>query len=99
MRSTPAENRQFARWIAGKLNRSDAPVVVLIPEGGVSALDAMGCPFHDPEADEALFGELERTLVRTGSRQLRRLPHNINDPAFARAVIEAFLELVDRPRP
>ena len=33
----------------------------LIPEKGVSALDAPGQPFHDPEADAALFDALERT--------------------------------------
>ena len=67
MRTTPEENREFARWIAGKLNRSTAPVIVLIPEKGVSALDAPGQAFHDPEADEALFQELESKLVVTES--------------------------------
>ena len=41
MRTTAEENRRFARWIAGKLNRAEAPFTVLIPERGVSALD---CP-------------------------------------------------------
>ena len=40
MRTTAEENRSFARWIAEKLNRSTAPLVFLIPEKGVSALDA-----------------------------------------------------------
>ena len=65
MRTTPEENREFARWIAGKLNRSTAPVIVLIPEKGVSALDAPGQPFHDPEADEALFQRAGAKLVVT----------------------------------
>ena len=59
MRTTADENRQFARWIAAKLNRAEAPFTLLIPEGGVSALDAPGQPFYDPEADAALFDELE----------------------------------------
>ena len=62
MRTTPEENRGFARWIAAKLNRSEAPLTLLIPEKGVSALDAPGQAFHDPEADEALFGEIERSM-------------------------------------
>jgi uncharacterized protein (UPF0261 family) len=90
MRTTPDENRRFARWIAAKLNRSTAPLIVLIPEQGVSALDAPGQPFHDPEADAALFTELEGAVEQTPTRQFRRLPHHINDPAFARALVAAY---------
>ena len=92
MRTTPEENRQFARWIAGKINRSRAPLLLLIPERGVSAIDAPGQPFHDPEADAALFDELERAVQQTPTRQVRRLPHHINDPAFANALVEAYFE-------
>ena len=42
-------------WIAERLNRCDGEVRFLIPEKGVSAIDAPGQPFHDPEADAALF--------------------------------------------
>ncbi len=96
MRTTPEENRSFARWIASKLNRSVAPLVVLIPERGVSALDAPGQPFHDPEADAALFSELERLVEQTEGRQVRRLPHHINDPEFAQALVKAFLALMGK---
>jgi uncharacterized protein (UPF0261 family) len=92
MRTTPEENRQFARWIAGKINRSQTPLIILIPERGVSALDAPGQPFPDLEADAALFDELERAVQPTPTRQIRRLPYHINDPAFARALVEAFFE-------
>jgi uncharacterized protein (UPF0261 family) len=93
MRTTPDENRRFARWIAGKLNRSTAPLMVLVPEKGVSMLDAPGQAFHDPAADAALFMELEASLRQTPTRQLRRLPLHVNDPAFAHALVAAFLEL------
>ncbi|MCZ7648569.1 MAG: Tm-1-like ATP-binding domain-containing protein [Planctomycetota bacterium] len=93
MRTTPGECRAAARFIAEKLNRSRAPLLVLIPEGGVSALDAPGQPFHDPEADAALFDELERRLKITEQRQLRRLPHHINAPEFAAALVGAYREV------
>lgn len=93
MRTTPDENRRFARWIAAKLNRSTAPLVVLIPEGGLSAIDAPGQPFHDPEADRALFEELDATIEKTPQRQVRRVPYHINDAAFARALVEAYHEV------
>ncbi len=91
MRTTAEENRRFARWIAAKLNDAVAPFTLLIPEGGVSALDAPGQPFHDPGADAALFEELESAIEPAPGRSVRRLPLHINDPAFARALVEAYL--------
>jgi uncharacterized protein (UPF0261 family) len=96
MRTTVAENREFARWIARKLNRSTAPLVLLAPEGGVSQLDAPGQAFYDPAADAALFEELEASLKQTPDRQFRRLPYHINDAAFAAALVETFLEVAGR---
>jgi uncharacterized protein (UPF0261 family) len=93
MRTTPDENRMFASWIAAKLNQSKVPLTILIPEKGVSALDAPGQPFHDPEADEALFDELERLIEPTTDRQICRSPYHINDPGFAKALGDAFLSL------
>ena len=48
MRTTAEENERMGRWIGERLNRMEAPVRFLLPEGGVSALDAPGQPFHDP---------------------------------------------------
>ncbi|MBM4089460.1 MAG: UPF0261 family protein [Planctomycetes bacterium] len=93
MRTTPAENREMARWIADKLNTATEPVVVLIPEGGVSMLDAPGQPFHAPDANQALFDELELCLRQSPVCRVVRLPHHINDAAFARALVDAFLSL------
>jgi uncharacterized protein (UPF0261 family) len=93
MRTTPEENRQFARWIAAKLNCAEGPFRILIPEGGISALDAPGQPFYDPEADAALFDELERAVLTGPDRSIHRLPLHINDCAFAQAMIDSFLSL------
>lgn len=95
MRTTADENRQIAHWIAGKLNQSTAPVTVLIPEGGVSALDAPGQPFHDPEADNALFEELERCLQLTADRRILRVAAHINDQKFVNSVVQEFREIAD----
>jgi uncharacterized protein (UPF0261 family) len=93
MRTTPEENERMGRWIGERLNRMEAPVRFLLPEGGVSTLDAPGQPFHDPTADAALFRALDETVRQTASRQLVRLPHHINDPQFAAALVEAFRAL------
>ncbi len=90
MRTTPEENRRMGEWIGAKLNACQGEVRFLLPEGGVSMIDAPGKPFHDPEADAALFEALEATVEATGKRRLIRLPHNINDPEFAAALVGNF---------
>jgi uncharacterized protein (UPF0261 family) len=97
MRTTPEENERIGRWIGEKLNRMDGPVRFFLPEGGVSALDAPGQPFWDPEADAALFGALERSVRQTGNRQLIRIKRHINDPEFASAIAAAIRPLAGRP--
>jgi uncharacterized protein (UPF0261 family)/ABC-type branched-subunit amino acid transport system ATPase component len=96
MRTTVDENERMGRWIGERLNQMDGPVRFFIPEGGVSALDARGQPFWDPEADAALFRALERTVRQTGNRQLTRVKNNINDPEFASTIVSAFRTLFGR---
>jgi uncharacterized protein (UPF0261 family) len=95
MRTTPEENVQIATFIADKLNACDGPVRFLLPEGGVSMIDAPGQPFHDPEADEALMSTLEEKVDQTPDRVLTRVPHNINDEGFAAAVLANFDEIMN----
>lgn len=95
MRTTVEENIACARWIAGKLNaHPEAGFTLLIPEGGVSAIDAPGGPFHDPEADAALFAELEKVVVQGPNRRIVRYPYHINDPAFAQAIVAEYRAVV-----
>jgi uncharacterized protein (UPF0261 family)/ABC-type branched-subunit amino acid transport system ATPase component len=97
MRTTADENERMGRWIGERLNRMDGPVRFFLPEGGVSALDAPGQPFWDPEADAALFAALERTVRETSNRQIIRIKRNINDVEFASAIVSAFRALIGRP--
>jgi uncharacterized protein (UPF0261 family)/ABC-type branched-subunit amino acid transport system ATPase component len=90
MRTTAEECTRMGSWIAGRLNLMEGPVRFYLPEEGVSALDARGQAFFDPSAREALFRAIETTLRPSPNRQLIRLPHNINDPAFAAAIVEEF---------
>lgn len=90
MRTTVAENVEMARFIGARLNEMEAPVRFYLPEGGVSALDRPGQPFHDKAADEALFRTLEETVRQTANRQLVRVPHHINDAAFSDEIVRAF---------
>lgn len=90
MRTMPDENWAVGTWIAKRLNRCEGEVRLLLPLGGVSALDVPGAPFHDPEADAALFGALRDTLRCTEKRRLIELPHAVNDPEFAAALAAEF---------
>jgi uncharacterized protein (UPF0261 family) len=94
MRTTPDENVAFGRFLAERLNRCTGPVRFLLPLEGVSALDAPGQPFDDPEARQALFETLEAQVEQTEQRRLVRVPRHINDPAFAEAALEAFAEVL-----
>lgn len=93
MRTTIEENREAAKFIAEKLNHSAAPLRVLLPEKGVSALDAEGQAFYNPEATGALLEELEKSIEQTPERKVKRLPYHINDHEFSDALVAAFLEL------
>lgn len=93
MRTTPEENRAVGEWIASRLNHCEGPVRFLLPLGGVSAIDVPGMPFHDRQADEALFAAIRETFRQTQDRRLVELPHAINDPAFSAAVVQHFKEI------
>jgi uncharacterized protein (UPF0261 family) len=90
MRTTRDENRAIGEWMGGRFNQMEGQVRLLLPEKGVSALDAPGHAFCDPEADNALFESLERTVRQTGRRTIERVDANINEPKFVEAVVAAF---------
>jgi uncharacterized protein (UPF0261 family) len=53
-------------------------------------LDRPGEPFHDAEADAALFEAIEQTVQQTGRRVVQRVRANINDARFVDALVAAF---------
>jgi uncharacterized protein (UPF0261 family) len=94
MRTTPEENTRIGYWIGERLNLCNGPVRFLLPEGGVSLLDAPGAAFYDKTADAALFAALEETILQTADRRLIRLPCAINDPEFAGALVANFHDVM-----
>jgi uncharacterized protein (UPF0261 family)/ABC-type branched-subunit amino acid transport system ATPase component len=93
MRTTANECRAIGEFIAKKLNAMHGPVRFLIPEGGVSAIDKPGAAFHDPDADRVLFDAIAANFRAGGDKKLIRLPHHINDEAFADALVAAWREV------
>jgi len=97
MRTTPSENRRMGEWIAERINLMQGQARFLIPEGGVSALDAPGQPFHDPEANQALFDAISSRVRETTKRRVIRTPLHINDPAFAELAVHMLAEINPLP--
>jgi uncharacterized protein (UPF0261 family) len=93
MRTTPEENAAIGRWITERVNRMEGPVRFLLPLRGVSALDAPGQPFHDPQADAALFAAIRGAWVPAPGRRLIEVDAHINDEAFAQACADAFRDI------
>lgn len=93
MRTTPEENTQMGQWIAGRLNQMEGPVRFLLPQGGVSALDAPDMPFNDDKARARLFDAIRTEFSEADNRRLIEVPHHINSPEFTDAVVAALHEI------
>jgi uncharacterized protein (UPF0261 family) len=89
MRTTPAENTRIGEVLASKCNLATAPLTVLFPRRAISVISAAGQPFHDPDADAALFQAWKENL-RPGIPVVD-LDLEINDEAFATACVQALL--------
>jgi uncharacterized protein (UPF0261 family) len=87
MRTTREECAELGRRIAAKLARASGPVSLFVPLKGVSMIDSEGQPFHDPEADTALFDALREGL-NSSPVELVELDNNINDEEFAIAMAD-----------
>ncbi len=86
MRTTAEECAELGRRIARKLSAATGPVALYVPLQGVSMIDVPGQPFHDPDADAALFAALREGLGE--NVELVQLDCTINDDAFADAMAE-----------
>jgi uncharacterized protein (UPF0261 family) len=93
MRTTREECAELGRRIARKLSEAAGPVALFVPLQGVSMIDAPGQPFHDAQADAALFDALREGVG--DNVELIEIDSNINDEAFATAMadkLDAYLK-------
>jgi uncharacterized protein (UPF0261 family) len=93
MRTTPEESAELGRRIARKLSAATGPTALFVPLRGVSMIATEGGPFHDPEADEALFAALREGLGE--HVELHEVDTDVNDPAFAEAMADRLHELIE----
>jgi uncharacterized protein (UPF0261 family) len=91
MRTTVEENAQLGSEIGRKAAAAKGPTAILLPLRGLSAIDAEGKPFHDPQARAALYN-----AIRGAAPEVERieLDHHINDPQFAEAAARKLIELI-----
>lgn len=82
MRTTPDECAELGARLARRVSASRGPVSVVLPLRGVSAVSSVGGPFHDPEADAALFDAI-RSNIDPERVDLVELDAAINDPIVA----------------
>jgi uncharacterized protein (UPF0261 family) len=90
MRTTPEDNRNIGRFIVERINQMWGPVRFLLPLKGISAIDAEGQVFHDPQANFALFDTIKQGWKKSSERELIEIDAHINDPAFATAAVAAY---------
>ncbi|ANM13420.1 MULTISPECIES: Tm-1-like ATP-binding domain-containing protein [unclassified Rhizobium] len=93
MRTTPDDNSRIGAFIVERLNRMQGPVRFLLPLQGVSAIDAAGQPFHDPDADAALFSAIRSGWRDAENRRLIEIDAHINSPEFAAALVANFHDI------
>lgn len=89
---SPGELKEMAPVYAKKLNKAAGPTKFLIPTRGWISIETEGSEFFDPEAVRTFIAELKGNL-KPGI-EIREVDANIDDPAFARAVVAAFREAV-----
>jgi uncharacterized protein (UPF0261 family) len=95
MRTTPEECTELGRRIARKLSAATGPTALFVPLKGVSMIATEGGPFHDREADEALFAALREGLGE--GVEVHELDLDVNDPEFAEAMANRLHELIQTP--
>jgi uncharacterized protein (UPF0261 family) len=93
VRTQPDEMIALARVFADRLNAAVGPVAVLIPTAGLSIPNVPGGPFWDPAADAGFRTELRRRL--RADIPITTCDCHINAPAFAAAVADRFVALLD----
>lgn len=94
MRTNAVECAELGRILAEKVNAYTGPVTVLLPLRAISVISAVGKPFYDAEADEALFASIRQHLKK--AVPLVEVNAEINDRVFAEACANALLEMLRR---
>jgi uncharacterized protein (UPF0261 family) len=94
VRTRPDEMARLGHIFAERLNEAAGPVAVMVPTEGLSIPSVPGGPFWDPDADAAFLAALRADLrpdIPVSTHE-----HHINAPAFAAAVADRFVALLQQ---
>jgi uncharacterized protein (UPF0261 family) len=91
MRTTPEENAKLGEEICRKLSAAKAPLAIMLPLQGVSAIDRDGQPFNDSDARASLYHVIR---CHHGEMELVEIDAHINDERFAEAAANKLLRLM-----
>ncbi|KAL8860101.1 MAG: hypothetical protein Q9178_003365 [Gyalolechia marmorata] len=97
MRTDKEECKLIGEFLVKKVRafcKNVEMVRVVLPVGGVSALSMRGEVFEDREADEVLFGVVERGLEGMGVGVVRD-ERGVNERGFAGGLVERLVEVVE----
>ena len=94
MRTSAQECEKIAFDICSKLSHAKGPISLFIPLKGVSSIAVKGAPFHDPQADDALFSTFRRHIPQ--NVELIELDNAINDAEFSKALAAQLITYMDR---
>ena len=90
LRTNASECRELGRILAEKANANPAPTAILNPRKAISIISAAGQPFHDAEADLALFDAIHEHA----RCEVIDYDEDINSEVFARAAAHKLLSLI-----
>ncbi len=91
MRTNAEECAQLGKILAEKANSYTSPVTLMIPEKAISIISAEDQPFHDAEADKALF----EAIQAHSKVPIITLTETINSPVFAKAAAKQLLRNIE----
>ena len=94
MRTTVEENEKLGKIIASKLNLAKSETILVIPNGGFSAIDVKDGPFYCPEADKALIDSIKKHLTNESVKLIEK-DQAINDKAFAEFSAQQLINLMN----
>lgn len=88
----PEELKRAASIYAEKLNKATGPTRFLVPLKGWLSIEREETPFFDPQTAKVFVEELKKRLK--AEIEVKEIDANIDDQAFADAVIQEFEELM-----
>lgn len=94
MRTNKEENKILGERLAKKVNRSNAPAVVLLPTKGISQIDAETGVFYRPEINRVLFDTIKANIKEPIN--VIEVDAHINDEKFSNMLVSVLLDMIKK---